>query len=391
MGEAEANKKRILYVITKASWGGAQRYVYDLATAMRSRGFEVAVAYGVSGLLVEKLTSAGIRTIELPHVTRDVPMFANHDEALHPKSVWDSLRVEFSALQKFIALLKTEKPDILHVNSSKIGGLGALAGRIARVPNIVFTAHGWAFNEQRPWWQKILFRGLYAITLWLSHTTICVSDAVRRDMRWLPFAHMKVVKLGMDAPAFLKRVEARKKLGEIGSRVVLGMLAELHPTKRVEDAIYALKELESEYPTLNLFVYGEGEDRARLSGIIEKLRLADSVHLKGFLPDAATILPSFDIFLMPSRTEALGYAALEAGYAGLPVVASRIGGLPEIIRHKENGLLVPPENPHALSRAIRMYLEEPEYATLLGKRLLETTKERFSKERMLEETERIYI
>lgn len=391
MGPTEATKKRILYVITKASWGGAQRYVYDLATSMQARGFEVAVAFGVRGLLVDKLGSAGIRTIELPHVSRDVPMFANHDKALHAKSIWDSVKVEFDALKKFIALLKEEKPDILHVNSSKIGGLGALAGRFARVPRIIFTAHGWAFNEKRPWWQKILFRALYTITLWLSHTTICVSDAVRKDMKFVPFAHMKVVKLGMDAPAFLKRAEARKKLGEVGSRVVLGMLAELHPSKRVEDAIYALKELEPEYPSLMLFVYGEGEDRERLAGIIEGLRLSDRVQLKGFLPDAATILPAFDLFLMPSRTEALGYAALEAGYAGLPTIASRIGGLPEIIRHKENGLLVPPENPHALSRAIRTYLEEPEYAVLLGKRLAETTKERFSKERMLEETEHVYI
>jgi|CXWL01.1.fsa_nt_gi glycosyltransferase involved in cell wall biosynthesis len=390
MGPKDTEPKRILYVITKATWGGAQRYVYDLACAMHAKGHAVKVAYGTTGLLVEKLAQAGITTIELPHVERDVAMFGDDEGALHPKSIFSSIGREVSALKLLIKLFKEERPDVLHVNSSKIGGLGALAGRFAKVPRIIFTSHGWAFNEVRPLWQKITFHALYAITLWLSHKTICVSDAIQRDVRWFPFSHMTLVKLGIDTPVFLKRADARKKLGEVGKRFVLGMVAELHPTKRVEDAIRALKELKSPYPDLALIVLGEGAHREKLSTLIEELRLADSVSLKGFVPEASSLLPGFDMFLMPSRTEALGYAVIEAGYAGLPTVASRVGGLPEVIRHKETGLLVPPENPHALARAIRMLLDEPEYAKHLATRLKEVTASRFSKERMITETEVVY-
>ena len=374
MGEEGQPKLRILYVITKASWGGAQRYVYDLAVSAKAQGHDVSVVYGEEGPLKEALASENIPAIRLPSLARDINL----------KEEWKS----FKALKQFF---EGVKPDILHVNSSK-AGLSLVAARLAKVPKIIFTAHGWAFNEARPWWQKLVFRLAYATTIYLSHITICVSQAVFKDMEWLPFASRRlfVIKLGIDAPVFMKRTEARKKFGELGSRIVLGMLAELHPTKRVEDAIRALRELKPDFPNLMLIVCGEGSERAHLSELIEHLRLADSVVLKGFVPDAATYMKAFDIFLMISRTEALGYAAIEAGYAGLPVVATRVGGLPEIVRHKETGLLVPAENPHALARALRLLLEQHEYAQHLSTRLHEHVTEKFTKERMLKETFVLY-
>lgn len=374
MGEEGQPKKRILHVITKASWGGAQRYVFDLAVAGKAQGHDVSIVYGEEGPLTDALLKENIPAVRLPSLSRDI----------HVKEEWRS----FKALKQFF---EGVKPDILHVHSSK-AGLSLIAARLAKVPRIIFTAHGWAFNEARPWWQKIVFRVLYAVTIYLSHLTICVSQAVYKDMEWVPFSSKRlfIVKLGIDAPHFLKRAEARKKFGELGTRTVLGMIAELHPTKRVEDAIIALRELKSEFPNLTLIVCGEGSERERLSELIERLRLADSVFLKGFVPDAATYLKAFDIFLMISRTEALGYAAIEAGYAGLPVVATRVGGLPEIVRHKETGLLVPAENPHALARALRLLLEQPEYTTHLSARLHEHVTHKFTKERMIQETFALY-
>lgn len=368
-----AGAKRILYVITKASWGGAQRYVFELAGAAKARGHEVAVAYGTEGHLVERLTEAGIRTLQVPSLARDIDA----------RSDWESLRA-------LVALLKEERPDVVHVNSSK-GGLAILAARIVRVPRIIFTAHGWAFNEARPWWQKLLLRGAYAATLLLSHATICVSEAVRRDMSWLPGARLRVVKNAIGAPAFRSRDEARDAL-VLGMKdaVWLGMIAELHPSKRVEDAIDALAELSVSHPEALLVVIGEGEMRPALEERVRHYGMSDRVRLVGFKPDAAAHLPAFDIFFMPSRTEALGLALLEAGHAGLPVVAARVGGIPEVVRHKETGLLVPAENPHALSRALRRLIEHPEEAHTYAAKLKERVGEAFSKERMLEETFRVY-
>src|SRR5689334_9727685 len=115
--------KKILFVITKANWGGAQRYVYDLATAARERGADVAVAFGTDGLLHTKLEEAGIRTLVLPHLTRDI-----------------NLRAEWESFKALRALIKEERPDIVHVNSSK-AGLTLIAARLEKVPQIIFTAH----------------------------------------------------------------------------------------------------------------------------------------------------------------------------------------------------------------------------------------------------------
>ena len=365
--------KRILFVITKAVWGGAQRYVYDLAVAAQERGYEVAVAYGTDGLLSTRLTEAGIRTLLLPTLMRDI----------HLASEWESFKL-------LRALIKEEHPDIIHVNSSK-GGLALLAARLEKVPKIIFTAHGWAFNEKRPWWQKIMLHAVYAVTVHLAHITICVSDAIRRDIGWLPFGRLKTIKHGIDAPKFMNKEEARSRLHlGITEGVWIGMIAELHPTKRIQDAIDAVAELSDSHPELHLVVMGGGELKEWLIERVRHYHLEERIHLLGFVIDAPEYLKAFDYFLMPSRTEALGLALIEAGYAGLPVIAARAGGIPEIVAHKKTGLLVPAENPHALARALRTLLEHPDTARTYGAALETSMRERFSKERMLSETFALY-
>ncbi|HRH24664.1 MAG TPA: glycosyltransferase family 4 protein [Candidatus Paceibacterota bacterium] len=370
---ASPSATRILFVITKANWGGAQRYVYDLAIAAKEKGMAVTVAFGTDGLLRTKLEAAGVRTTSLSTLTREV-----------------SFRDELETFHALRALIKEERPDIIHVNSSK-AGLGLLAARLEKVPHIIFTAHGWAFNEKRPWWQKVLLRLIYLATVYLAHTTICVSDAVRRDLGFVPGKSLLVIQHGIDAPAFLPKEEARKKLfiGTVEGRWI-GMTAELHPTKRVEDAIDAVAELSRGYPDLHLVVMGEGELKEWLIERVKHYGLEKRIHLPGFIIDAPEYLKAFDFFLMPSRTEALGLALVEAGYAGLPVVAARAGGIPEVVTHKKTGLLVPRENPHSLARAIRTLLEHPEDAALYGAALESSTRERFSRERMIKETFAVY-
>lgn len=368
-----SSAKRILFVITKANWGGAQRYVYDLAMAAKEKGHEVTVAFGTDGLLRTKLEANGIQTASLSTLTRDL-----------------SLRDEFETFKALRVLIREIRPDVVHVNSSK-AGLGLLAARLEKVPHIIFTAHGWAFNEKRPWWQKLLIRLIYIVTVYLSHTTICVSEAIRRDLGLVLGKQLLVVKHGIDAPTFLGRSEARAGLavGTTEGRWI-GMTAELHPTKRVEDAIDALAELTRGYPDLHLVVMGGGELKDWLLARVKHYGLEKRIHLPGFVIDASEYLKAFDFFLMPSRTEALGLALIEAGYAGLPVVAARAGGIPEIVTHKKTGLLVPRENPHSLARAIRTLLEHPEDAAAYGTALEASTRERFSKERMISETFAVY-
>src|SRR3989344_3698692 len=132
---------KILYGITKSNLGGAQRYVFDLAAEMKGQKHDVAVICGGHGELVQKLQTAGVRTISIPGFGRDMDLLN-----------------DASRLLTIIKTVRHEQPDVFHINSAKMGGAGIFAGRLMGVPRIIFTAHGWAFNEPRPFWQKGLIK-----------------------------------------------------------------------------------------------------------------------------------------------------------------------------------------------------------------------------------------
>lgn len=365
--------KRILYVITKASWGGAQRYVYDLALASRAAGYEVAVAYGEPGLLVEMLTTAGIRTIRLASLIRDIN--SGNDRR---------------ALTELREVIREVRPDVIHLNSSKAAGLGALAARLERIPRILYTAHGWAFNESRPFWQRLLLRMAAEATIYLAHETICVSAAIKRDISPIAFAGHKltVIRNGIECTTSSKsRREARAELlpGH-ENRHWIGMVSELHPTKRVDDGIDAFVEVAAKHPDAILVVLGEGERRAALEQMIAERGLAERAYLLGFVRDAAQYLPAFDVFLHTSSSEALGYVILEAGCARLPVVATTVGGIPEIIENATSGILVPPRSPASIAAALDTVLKDSAHAEQLGERLHAKIVRDFSQTEMIRQT-----
>ncbi len=198
MNAALRHRKKVLFLITKSNWGGAQRYVYDLATNLDLAQFEPVVALGGRGQLADLLTHAGVRVVYLETLTRDI-----------------SLKQEVAFCAELWRCLRRERPAIFHVNSSKAGGVGTMLGRIARVSRIIFTAHGWAFNEDRPWWQKYLITVLHWLTVLLSHKTIAVSHSIIAQMQW-PGAQrkMKLIFPGRTIGPMYARDEARAKIAD---------------------------------------------------------------------------------------------------------------------------------------------------------------------------------
>lgn len=363
---------KVLIAITKANWGGAQRYVFDVAVASMQKGFEVSVAFGSRGLMAEKLQEAGVRTIELPFLGRDV-----------------SLLKDFASFRQLLSVLKNERPDVLHLNSSKIGGVGALAGRLAGVPKIIFTAHGWAFNEGRPLWQKAIIAILHYLTIVLAHETLCNSEATRRDCAWMPYVQRKirVIRLGVSPISFIERTLAREFLSPQNTNAFwIGMVGELHRTKGIFEAVEGFEAVAKEYPDARLIIAGEGDARAELEKEIRTRKLDGKVILLGHVVDAPKYLLAFDIFLFPSRTEALGMALLEAGLAGLPAVGTSVGGIPEILEHRKTGLLIPSNNPKCIKEILMILMKDPALRRKLGEALKEKVATEFSKEEMLEET-----
>ncbi len=370
------NKTKILYLVTKGNFGGAQRYVYDLATSLPKDQFEVTVAFGDGNILGEKLTEAGIRTIQINSLKRDINPL-----------------LDFSTLIELIKLFRKERPDIIHLNSSKIGGLGALAGRIAGVKKIIFTTHGWAFNEPRPWISRQCLKVLQWITIVLSHITIDLSEKTRKQVLHWPFISKKVqvVYNGIDTIEFKEGFEARQFLNKgISESVWIGTISELHLNKGLDVAIEAFAEIVSEYPDCAFVIIGEGDERKKLEALTEEKKLTHNVHLLGHIPDAQKYLKAFDIFTLTSRKEGFPYALLEAGYAGLPVIASDVGGISEIITDKVSGLLTRPTHKEDIVKALEFMLQNPKQREIFGNNLNKKVKADFSKGKMVRETIKLY-
>jgi glycosyltransferase involved in cell wall biosynthesis len=373
-------QKKILYVITKANWGGAQRYVYDLAVAAKEAGHEVAVAYGSPGELAARLQAAHIPTFAIAGLGRDIRLFKDS-----------------AAFFSLLRIIRSFRPDVLHLNSSKIGGIGALAGRLVGVRKILFTAHAWAFNEERPWYQKISIAFLAWLTTVLSTHTIVVSTSMKEQIIRGPFVRRKVsvIPNGTRSYALLDKTEARRALAalhpalsvsDLAHDVWIGTVAELHPVKGLPYAIEAIELLRKKYPAIRYVILGEGQMRETLEKQITERDLRQNVFLLGRVEEAPLYGKAYDLFLLPSISEAFGIAILEAGLAALPVVATHVGGIPEIITSGETGTLIPAKDPAAVARALDALLADASLRHKLGVALKERVERDFSIERLARET-----
>ncbi len=376
---------KIIYLITKSNFGGAQRYVYDLALGAKARGHDVLVCSGGKGMLLEKLSAIDVRTHSIVALQRDI-----------------SLRDEWKSFLELLTILKKERPDVLHCNSSKAGLLGGLAGRVMNLwsfllrrprMHIIFTGHGWAFNEDRSDFQRFLIGIAHWFTIFFAHIVIAVSEKTAEDIRRLPLTKGRVVVVhnGVTPVDMLSRADARKALGipeELPEGTLLiGSASELHRNKGLSYAIAGIAQLlRLNAVNVRYAICGSGEEEARLKEEIASLGLSGIVLLLGYQKDVARALSAFDVFLLPSITEAFPYAILEAGHAGLPVVATAVGGVPEAIDDMESGVLIQPRNPGEVARALQYLIEHPEKRQAFGAALKERVSTRFSVESMVEDT-----
>jgi len=370
------SKKKVLFAITKSNFGGAQRYVFDIARLIDQETTDVAVACGGRGTLTHNLEHVGIRTIEIRGLMRDVRLIS-----------------DFKAFVSFIQILRRERPDILHLNSSKMGLIGAIAGRICGVPRIIFTAHGWPFNENRSWLSRVVFMFFARVTIHLSHHTIVVSDALAHDID--PSHRIKKISTihnGIESRETLTQHEARNALvssyrdGEFW----VGTIAELHPVKGLSVAIEAFQKYVQMYPNSRYVIIGEGDEREALEKKIKSLGLENKVLLTGFRSNASTYLCAFDVFVLPSLSEGLSYAILEAGSANLPVIASSVGGIPEIVEDGVSGILVAPNNIDALTHGLERLSIDRAYRESVARALKSRVEKFFSLKEMFEKTTALY-
>ncbi len=374
--------KKILFVITKSNWGGAQRYVHTLAVGAKE-SFEVSVAFGgagekeaEAGLLAEKLKERGIPTLFVKSFMRDI-----------------SLVKEWGAFFELWKLFRAEKPDVVHLNSSKAGGLGALAARLNGVPNIIFTSHGLAYDEDRnPAVRFIIFTATW-LTFLLCHKVIVISKNNFIRAKRLPFCSKKInlIHNGFSPISFFeKREEARKKLGLPENVLIAGTIAELTKNKGLKYLIQTAGILNKEGRDFRLLIIGSGEEFSSLKTLAAKEGVSEKTHFAGFLPDAPAYLKAFDVFVFPSLKEGLPYALMEESFAELPAVASDIGGNEDIIENGKTGFLVSPKNASAVAEAVSKLFTDENLRKEMGQNAKQKILKEFTIREMLEKTLALY-
>ena len=343
---------RILLLITLAETGGAQTYVAGLLPAL-ARRFDVVVAAHGDGPLRDAALASGARYVPLRHVRRN----------LHPAH-------DLLGLLELAALIRRERPDILHANSSKAGLLGRTAAAALGVPVRIFTAHGWAFKAYSgP--VSALYRWADRLMAPLTTTTVCVSERERSAgiaARTCRARDTVVIPTAVDAGA----VPQARHDGSPPRVITVGRLA---APKDPVTLVRALARVRGSPFTAT--IVGDGPDRAAVEAEIRAAGLEGVVELAGERHDVPRLLADADVFVLSTRSEGAPLSVLEAMAAGLPVVASAVGGVPEIVADGATGLLVPPDDAAALAAALEQLLADAALRRRLGAAGRERVRVRF--------------
>ncbi|OGA03352.1 MAG: hypothetical protein A3I00_07835 [Betaproteobacteria bacterium RIFCSPLOWO2_02_FULL_64_12] len=351
---------RVLLAITKSELGGAQRYVAQLVRLLPRHGFEPVVACGGNGWLVDRARAAGAQVIQV--------------RGLSGARTFQGLS-ELRTLGELGRIIRGGDYDVVHGNSTRAGFLARLAAHRARVPVVVFTAHGFFFEERMNGFRRATYAAAERLAARWSDAIITVSEAdraaaVRAGL--CPVEKLVTIRNGLDQDHLLRLRQDRAHAGRPvlasgeSSSYLVGTLANLYPTKGLDHLVAAMADVQKVEPSARLVVVGEGPERLRLEALVRVHGVEGSVTFLGRMADPWRVLSGVDLFVLSSTKEGLPFALIEAMAAGLPIVATRVGGIPEVLVDGRSALLVPPGDPGALSQAICRLLREPRLATALG-------------------------
>ncbi|MFN8548549.1 MAG: glycosyltransferase [Candidatus Eisenbacteria bacterium] len=344
-------RRRVLHVITTLESAGAQVQLVDLIDRLRDSRYDSAIAYLIG--------DAGIARGVCPLV--DLSRGGRFD----PLSAF--------ALARY---LRRERIDLVHTHLVHAGIVGKLAARLTGVRAVVTTRH--YARELKS--GSLVYRLEDRLTRGADRV-IAVSQSVRSHLlreRIADADRIEVIPNGVDF-AFFDRARLPEQKRESREGRVLGTVGRLHPQKGQDDLLRAFAILSSRYPDLRLEIVGEGPLRPALQGLTRELGVENRVSFLGILTREAlrARLAAWELFALPSRWEAFGIALLEAMAMELPVVASAVEGIAELVSHEVNGRLVPPNDPGALAAEFERLLLRPEEAREMGRRAREEALSRF--------------
>jgi glycosyltransferase involved in cell wall biosynthesis len=359
---------RIAQVLTRGVRGGALQVVRFLLDRLPREEFEQRLVCGPE--------AAPDGALVVPELQREI----------RP-------RQDAAALLRLTRIFAKERPDVVHAHTYKAGVLASVAGRIAGVPAVIFTPHGHIFSRGAnipgvPGGLKLeALRWITRAAQGCADRITALSEPDLEQQVALglsPASKYVVVRNGIDVERF-----ARPRGRLFDGAPVIGAVGRFSAEKGHRYLIQAMPAVRRALPRARLVLVGYGEQEGDLKSRAAGLGLDGAVTFAGER-DSADVLSSFDLFVQPSLYESQGLALLEAMAAGIPVIASEVGGIGDVVFHEESGLLVPPARPETLAAAIVRLAEAPELALRLAREASRRVREHFTLETMIGAYARLY-
>ena len=372
---------KVLHIHTLPVISGSGLNTFLTMRGLKNRGYETALACAPGGKLNSLVRSHGMRVIP----------FKNLVQPLHPLK--DSLIILNLAL-----FLRKHPFHIVHTHNSKAGFVGRLAAKLARVPVIVHTVHGFSFHEQELRWRQWLFRSMERLASRWCDQLIFISQPL---MTWAlregigNKERMTRIYSGIELDRFQpvseqEKIDLRKKWGLEARYLVVGIVSKLWDGKGHALLLDAFQEIRRTKVEAKLVIVGEGCLLKDLRGLVDKHAMNGAVLFTGFQSEVAPLIATFDVAVLPSFFEGMGRVLLEAMAMGKPVVASRVGGIPDLVEHGVNGYLVRPGHKGELKEAILRLLDDRSLALNMGREGREKVKGEFDALAMVSAIERVY-
>ncbi|HWI54349.1 MAG TPA: glycosyltransferase family 4 protein [Desulfobacteria bacterium] len=352
-------------------------HLLELLHGLTKQGFTVETACPDNSTLINEIAEMGIKTYPI-HIVGPV-----------------SPRDDILCISQLRKIILTGAYNIVHLHGSKAGMVGRIAALSAGYRNTVMTVHNFIIYQEVNPAKKLMFKYGEKILSSATSKIITVSAALKNDLvRNFGIPEKKIVPIynGIDLKKYLTPVDGRKareKYGFSPDTLTVGTLARMAPQKGLEYFIRAIPLIEQNDDT-RYIVAGDGPLLPSLKALAGELGLGEKLSFTGFVENVPEFLSCLDIFVVPSIAEGLSITTIEAMSAGLPVVASRTGGLPELVKHGETGLLVEPRDPVKLAQAVTDLLSNRDKRQVMGSRANKKASAMFNLEKMVGETCRIY-
>ena len=365
---------RILYVITLPDIGGAQTHLLEVACAMQKSGHDVQIVAGKYGWLTEQLAIKGIEISVIDELVREI-----------------SLKKDWATVYKIRNIIKKWRPDIVHCHSSKAGIVGRIAAFMEGVPS-VFTAHGWAFTEGVPFFKRVLYSVIENVMLNITSKCFCVSEYDRclakkwflRDSHKIITVHNGIGDDGLQRDAIVRMLDN----GSILRLIMVGRFSKQKDHMLLIKSVY---DINKKYPgQVHLSLVGDGELFAAANQYVVANNLGDFIVLLGESTCDDSLLTQSDVFCLISNYEGLPISIIEAMRAGLPVIASDVGGNNELVVDGVNGYLVSRGDRKGLVQAIEKLIKDRTLITEFGKRSQEKFRMEFTFSAMMQKIESAY-